>query len=70
MKQGETIVTGAPDTCPDCHEKLVPKVCHSNAGYYIGTWCKCGPYLRESDYYHKREDAENDLKNKAWKPIW
>jgi len=70
MIPGETIVTGALNTCPDCHEILKPRVLHSDAGYYIGTQCKCGPYSRESDYYRKREDAERDLKNLEWKPRW
>jgi len=61
MLPGETIDSGAPDTCNDCHIKLVPKVCKSGAGYYIGTWCNCGPYSRESGYYPTEEAAEADL---------
>lgn len=53
---GETIASGAPDTCPDCKTKLELKVCKSNA-YYVGTECECGPYSRESDYYPTYEDA-------------
>lgn len=58
---GETIRTGASDTCPDCKEKLVEQVLLSNAGYYIGTRCNCGPYSRESGYYKTREEAQNAL---------
>lgn len=48
-------------TCEDCGEVLVPKVCLSGAGYYIGTMCCCGPYSRESGYYRTREEAQADL---------
>lgn len=68
MIKGETIVTGAPSTCPDCHVKLTPKVMRSGAGYYIGTECKCGPYSRESKYYGTRELAQTDLDNVTWVP--
>ena len=61
MIPGETIRSGAPDVCPDCKVKLIPKVLRSNAGYYIGTWCNCGPYSRESGYYAKAEIAEKAL---------
>ena len=30
----------------------------SGAGYYIGTYCRCGPYTRESGYYRTRELAQ------------
>lgn len=58
---GETILTGGPNTCPDCDTKLVFTVMSSMAGYYIGTYCDCGPYSRESGYYKTREDAEKAL---------
>ena len=61
MIPGETIASGAPDTCPDCHLKLEPDVYQSAAGYYIGTWCHCGPYSRESGYYATREEATAEL---------
>ena len=58
---GETILLGAPCTCQDCGTKLVLQVCRSAAGYYLGTWCDCGPYSRESDYFDTREEAEAAL---------
>lgn len=62
---GETI-TGVNGTgelsCEDCGELLPLRVLRSNAGYYIGTFCNCGPYSRESDYYETPEEAEADLK--------
>lgn len=61
MLPGETIHSGASDKCPDCDTKLVEEVLQSNAGYYIGTRCCCGPYSRESHYYKTREDAQKDL---------
>lgn len=57
---GETIATGASNVCPDCGVKLENAVHYSNA-YYIGTWCECGPYSRESGYYKTREEAEKTL---------
>lgn len=47
-----------PNKCEDCGVVLHLQVLRSNAGYYIGTFCNCGPYSRESDYYPKREDAQ------------
>ena len=55
---GETINFGAPDICPQCLERVTPGVYHSDAGYYIGTYCGCGPYSRESvRYWDKRVKA-------------
>ena len=61
MLPGETIFSGAPDTCPDC--KVAPKlgIYQSPAGYYIGTFCDCGPYSRESGYYKTSELAQAAL---------
>ena len=61
MLPGETIASGAPSTCPDCKKELKLEVLMSNAGYYIGTWCDCGPYSRESGYFRTRELAEKAL---------
>ncbi len=61
MLPGESILSGAPDTCSDCKKRLEPKVMRSPAGYYIGTSCDCGPYSRESDYFKDREAAEKAL---------
>ena len=38
----------------------------SGAGYYIGTYCACGPYSRESGYYRTRELAQADLDTGAY----
>lgn len=62
MLEGETIASGAPNTCPDCKVVLVNKVMSSAAGHYIGTSCDCGPYSRESDYFKSHEAAEKALK--------
>jgi hypothetical protein len=57
---GETIATGAAATCSECG--VTPKLdiysSPGGAGYYIGTYCKCGPYSRESDYFDDRVDAQ------------
>ena len=56
---GETGHIGS--TCEDCGIHLEAKVLRSGAGYYIGTFCDCGPYSRESGYYPSREAAEKAL---------
>lgn len=60
MLPGETIATGAPPICQDCHTHLTMEVLRTCA-YYIGTQCSCGPYSRESDYYPTFEAAEAAL---------
>ena len=60
---GETIGTGAPRGCPECRMTPPLEVFESPAGYYIGTYCDCGPYSRESDYYKTRKEAEDALKS-------
>jgi len=67
MLKGETIASGAPKICPECKIKLRLGVLYSLAGYYIGVWCLCGPYSRESIYYKRQEDAEKDLKKGKFK---
>ena len=57
MLNGETINSGASPICQECGVKLELGVYRSHAGYYIGTYCDCGPYSRESGYYQTREDA-------------
>ena len=61
MLPGETILSGAACTCSDCKVRLVLQVCRSAAGYYLGTYCDCGPYSRESEYFDTREEAEAAL---------
>jgi len=69
MLPGETIMSGAPETCPDCGVTPELDVHMSGAGYYIGTFCGCGPYSRESGYYPTREAAEAALESGevAWR---
>ena len=72
VMQGETIQTGASSECPNCGREMPLQVCHSNAGYYIGTMCcldvdtfeelgHCQPYSRESGYYKSKEEAQAAL---------
>lgn len=50
--------------CKDCGAALPLQVCRSNAGHYIGFYCgNCGPCSRETDYYRRGEDADDDLAN-------
>ena len=58
MLEGETIHSGAADTCTECGVKLVLEVLSSPAGWYIGTRCNCGPYSRESRYYSSYNAAK------------
>jgi non-ribosomal peptide synthetase component E (peptide arylation enzyme) len=63
MLPNETIGNGAPSTCPDCQLKLVNAVHRSGAGFYIGTFCNCGPYSRESGYFATKEEAQAALES-------
>lgn len=56
---GETIALGAPNTCPDCGKKMQFRTLSSASGYYVGTWCCCGPYTRETIY--TKEHIANQL---------
>lgn len=59
MFEGETVLTGAPATCPDCKVNVRFGVLVSGAGYHIGTVCDCSPsYSRESGYYATRAEAQ------------
>jgi len=57
----ETIRLGASKTCPECGVTPELGVYRSAAGWYIGTYCRCGPYSRESGYYATEEQAERAL---------
>jgi len=48
--------------CMECNTSLTIQVLSSAAGYYIGFFCpECGPYSRESGYFHSRGEAETVL---------
>ena len=66
MLPGETIGSGASPECGDCNQVVVLDVYHSGGGYYVGTYCDCGPYSRESDYYPTYEMAVKDFQNDTW----
>jgi len=57
----ETIKLGASPQCPDCKIHVDLAICHSPAGFYIGTYCNCGPYSRESGYYKTESEAQKAL---------
>ncbi len=59
----ETILLGGERTCPDCGVTPEIGVYHSPAGYYVGTYCNCGPYSRESGYYKTQSLALAALQN-------
>lgn len=60
MIRGETLASGAPAVCPDCGLTVRVGVRWSAAGWYIGGWCNCGPYSRESGYY-RSEDVAREI---------
>ncbi len=62
----ETIATGAEPRCPDCQTMPKIGIHRSAAGFYVGSWCHCGPYSRESGYYPTREAAEVALASGAY----
>jgi len=48
--------------CMECGKTIDLRVHCSVAGYYIGFCCpNCGPYSRESGYFHSRNEAETVL---------
>lgn len=58
----ETLATGAATQCPTCHVVLTVDIHRSNAGWYIGTWCECGPHSRESGYFRTAAKAREALR--------
>lgn len=60
---GETLASGAPPTCEDCGVTVELGVYRSAAGWYVGTYCDCGPYSRESEYAGTEEEAQGWLEN-------
>lgn len=54
----ETISTGAEPRCSDCGLMPALGVYRSAAGFYIGSYCHCGPYTRASRYFATRTQAE------------
>lgn len=48
-------------TCTDCKQELLPQVLKSAAGYYVGTFCHCGPYSRETGYFRTKEEVADVL---------
>jgi len=63
---GETIATGAARTCSECGVTPELNVYFTPAGYYIGTYCDCGPYSRESEYYKSRKEALDALEENSF----
>lgn len=57
MHSGESNLNGKK-VCEDCAQSLETRVCMSAAGYYLGSWCNCGPYSRESGYFGSKQEAE------------
>jgi len=70
---GRSLVTelpaGSTCTCVDCGKAMPIAVLSSAAGYYVGFFCpSCGPYSRESQYFRKREEAQEALEHGTWTP--
>lgn len=57
--------------CEDCGP-LEIRVLQSAAGFYLGTWCECGPMARFSTEYYESEEAvraavnNGTLRPKLW----
>jgi hypothetical protein len=47
--------------CPDCRTELRLQILRSNAGYYLGRQCRCGPHSRESEYFETKFEATREL---------
>ena len=50
--------TSVDRPCPTCGGIPQVAVYRSGKGFYVGSWCRCGPYSRQSGYYSNRESAE------------
>lgn len=62
MFPGETVCSGAPVKCVDCGKGFRHfEILRSDAGWYIGLSCECGPYTRESGYYKTEWEAQHAL---------
>jgi hypothetical protein len=61
--KGETIANGAPKICSECQQEPELGVYMSAAGYYVGTYCGCGPYSRKSGYYESEKEAAAALES-------
>lgn len=62
----ETIADGTGPRCEGCGKMPKLDIYRSAAGFYIGTYCHCGPYTRESGYYLTRELAQAELDSGAY----
>jgi predicted RNA-binding Zn-ribbon protein involved in translation (DUF1610 family) len=59
MALPEECINETQTACMECGTVLTIQVLSSAAGYYIGFFCpECGPYSRESSYFHSRDEAE------------
>ena len=64
---GETLHLGADPIYPCCKHRARMGVYHSGAGWYIGSYCGCGPYTRESmHYWHDEDQARSAFKTGEW----
>ena len=52
--------------CEDCGWVPSLDVYRSAAGFYVGTWCGCGPYSRESGYFVTWGEAQDALQAGAF----
>ena len=69
VMQGETIHRGAAVVCTSCGTAPALRVERAGGiGRYAGyTYCNCGPYSRETDYYATREACEYAIEQGAWR---
>ena len=63
---GDTLNNGASPYCSDCKLFVKLGVHRSGAGWYIGTWCECGPHSIDSRYYPSEQIARYHFKHNTW----
>ena len=62
--RGETLLSGAPSTCPECETKATLTVLgkkhttFDNRRFAVGSTCNCGVYTVETAEFRSKEEAE------------
>jgi hypothetical protein len=69
MLDRETIMSGGSPYCTHCCNFAKFGIYESGAGFYVGSYCACGPFSRESCYYANETHVKIALSNGtiAWR---
>ena len=62
----DTIPARHEPGCATCQARPEPDIYRSGAGFYVGRWCRCGPFSRDSEYYQTREEAVKALEEGSY----